>query len=264
MPRMVPSEHTILARVLSFARLGMGLVFMAVAVTMFAALVLLFLPSRSLRIRICNVFGHIAGRTCLWLSGATPPPGIAAQVRAVYPAIYVSNHTSMVDVFLGIWLAPMGTVGVAKKEIVYYPFFGQLYAISGHILLDRANHGSAVDALADTARIIQKYGIGVWMWPEGTRSRDGRLLPFKKGFAHLAIAPRSGLHQNAVFIAQVQRQSVDLGFRRVMNLTDTEKLFHPFVKIMHITVGKGILKAQHPHTVRHLAKARGHSPANLI
>ncbi len=187
---MVPPESSLLARVNSFARLGVGLVFMALASTIFAALVLLFLPSRGLRIRTCNLYGHIAGRTCLWFAGATPPPGSAAQVRTVSPAIYVSNHTSMVDVFLGIWLAPMGTVGVAKKEIVYYPFFGQLYAISGHILLDRANRGSAVDALADTARIIQKYGIGVWMWPEGTRSRDGRLLPFKKGFAHLAIATR--------------------------------------------------------------------------
>jgi 1-acyl-sn-glycerol-3-phosphate acyltransferase len=179
-----------LSRLSSVLRLTVGVVFMAVAVAVFAVLVLLFLPSRALRIKTCNVFGHITGRTCLWLAGATPPDGITDDVRAVHPAIYISNHTTMLDIFLGTWLAPIGTVGVAKKQVVYYPFFGQLYAISGHILLDRKNHGSAVDALADAARIIAKYRIGVWMWPEGTRSRDGRLLPFKKGFAHLALATR--------------------------------------------------------------------------
>ncbi len=179
-----------LARISSIGRLALGLVFMAVAVAVFAALVLLALPSRGLRIRICNVFGHVAGRTCLWLAGASVPAGISESVRAAHPAIYISNHTSMLDIFIGIWLAPIGTVGVAKKQVVYYPFFGQLYAISGHILLDRANRKNAVEALEDTARIIRKYGIGVWLWPEGTRSKDGRLLPFKKGFAHLAIATR--------------------------------------------------------------------------
>ncbi|MDP2315132.1 MAG: lysophospholipid acyltransferase family protein [Pseudomonadota bacterium] len=179
-----------LARLSSVLRLTVGAIYMAFAVAIFAVLVLVFLPSRSLRIRTCNVFGHVTGRVCLWLSGASVPDGIAEQVRATHPAIYISNHTSMLDIFVGIWLAPIGTVGVAKKQVVYYPFFGQLYAISGHILLDRSNHASAVDALKETAEIIRKYGIGVWMWPEGTRAKDGRLRPFKKGFAHLAIATR--------------------------------------------------------------------------
>ena len=39
-----------------------------------------------------------------------------------------------------------------------------------------------------TARVVQDNGLSVWMWPEGTRSRDGRLRPLKKGFVHLAIA----------------------------------------------------------------------------
>lgn len=189
---MTPEGYglTTMARFTSLLRLGVGLVFMAGAVAVFATLVLLALPSRSARIKICNVFGHIVGRTCLWLTGCSVPPGVAEAARAAHPAIYISNHTSMLDIFLGIWLAPLGTVGVAKKQIVYYPFFGQLYAISGHILLDRANRANAVEALADTARIIRKYGIGVWIWPEGTRSKDGRLLPFKKGFAHIAVATK--------------------------------------------------------------------------
>lgn len=174
----------------SLLRLGVGLVYMALATAVFAVGCLLLLPWRNARIRLCNVFGHITGRVCLWLAGATLTPGVAEQARSHAPAIYISNHTSVVDIFLGIWLAPSGTCGVAKKEVVWYPFFGQLYLISGHLLLDRGNRASAVASLSKMAALMHRHGLGVWIWPEGTRARDGRLKPFKKGFAHLALASR--------------------------------------------------------------------------
>ncbi len=179
-----------LSRLSSVIRLLSCLLLIAVGTFVFVLVCLLLLPSRSLRIKACNVYGHVVGRGCLWLAGATVPEGIPEQVRADHPAIYISNHTSMLDIFMGIWLAPVGTVGVAKKQVVWYPFFGQLYAVSGHILLDRSNTASAIDALKEAAAIIHTHRIGVWMWPEGTRAKDGRLRPFKKGFAHLAIATR--------------------------------------------------------------------------
>lgn len=174
----------------SFVRLTLGIVVMAIAVAVFAALCLVLLPWRSARIKVCNVFGHIMGPTILWLAGATVHGVDHERLRASFPAIYISNHTSALDIFLGIWLAPIGVVGVAKKEVVYYPFFGQLYYLSGHLRLDRQNRASAVDALARVAEDVRKHSLGIWMWPEGTRSRDGRLQPFKKGIVHLALATR--------------------------------------------------------------------------
>jgi len=172
------------------ARVVSGFLVMAVSVAVFAVLCVLLLPWRSLRIRVCNVFGHLTGRAVLWLAGAEVPAGMRAQMDPTFPAIYVSNHSSPMDIFVGIWLAPLGTVGVAKKEVVWYPFFGQLYAISGHLRLDRQNRASAIEAMRGATEVIRRHGLGVWIWPEGTRSRDGRLLPFKKGFAHLALATR--------------------------------------------------------------------------
>lgn len=188
----------------SVLRVLVGLVIMAVAVVVFMVVCVLLLPWRSLRIRACNVFGHLVGRAILWVSGARVPEGLRAQMDPTFPAIYVSNHTSPTDIFLGIWLAPLGTCGVAKKEVVWYPFFGQLYAISGHLRLDRANRENAVEAMRSTAEVVKAHRLGIWIWPEGTRSRDGRLLAFKKGFAHLALATRlpivpvvvTGAHQN--------------------------------------------------------------------
>lgn len=177
---------------MSLLRLAVGLVYMAVAVTIFMLVCVLVAPWRGLRIRACNIFGHITGRFCLWLAAAElkNPGECKARAEQFYPAIYVSNHTSALDIFVGIWLGPLGVVGVAKKEVVYYPFFGQLYAISGHLLIDRNNRANAVEALSSLSGLIAKHRLSVYMWPEGTRSKDGRLRPFKKGFAHLALATR--------------------------------------------------------------------------
>jgi 1-acyl-sn-glycerol-3-phosphate acyltransferase len=177
-------------RLKSVVKIVVGLSYMAVAVWVFALVCLALLPSRRLRIAACNVFGHISGRFCLWLTGMHVVGDAKERMKAAHPAIFVSNHTSIVDVFLAIWLCPLYTCGVAKKEIVYYPFFGQLYLVSGHLRIDRANRISAMRGLTKTAELVNRHKLGMWIWAEGTRSRDGRLQPLKKGFAHLALATR--------------------------------------------------------------------------
>lgn len=85
---------------------------------------------------------------------------------------------------------PTGTLATAKRETAYVPFLGQLYALSGNVLINRANKRDAAAALQDAIDLMRRYRTSVWMWPEGTRSSDGRLLAFKRGFAHLALATR--------------------------------------------------------------------------
>jgi 1-acyl-sn-glycerol-3-phosphate acyltransferase len=177
-----------LSSVLTAVRLLVGLVVLAILVAMFLPLLFLLLPSRRLRIRVGNAFGHVAGRSLLAICGARVDPAATAELEARKPAIFVSNHASIVDIFAGIWLAPYDTCGVAKKEVIWYPFFGLLYLVSGHLRLDRGNRSRAVGALRGIAEVMRRHRLGAWIWPEGTRARDGRLLPFKKGFAHLALA----------------------------------------------------------------------------
>lgn len=171
----------------SAVRQLVGVVLMAVGAVAFTIVCLLLLPWRTARIKLCNLFGHVMGRTILLLTGARIVGDPKPAMNQAMPAIYISNHTSPVDIFLGIWLTPFGTCGVAKKEVVYYPFFGQLYLISGHLRIDRGNRERAIEGLRSTADLVRRHGLGIWIWPEGTRSKSGRLLPFKKGFAHLAI-----------------------------------------------------------------------------
>lgn len=174
----------------SLIKLTTGMIFMSIAVVVFLPVCILLLPSRRLRIATCNVFGHFVGAGLLWLAGVHLSRDIRHRMEATHPAIYVSNHTSVLDMFVAIWSCPLFTCGVAKKEIARIPFFGQLYLVSGHLLIDRANRTQAVEAMDKVAALVRKHRVGVWIWAEGTRSRDGRLLPLKKGFAHMALATR--------------------------------------------------------------------------
>lgn len=172
----------------SLLRFLFGFTILALASTLITVVLVLLIPSRVARIRVCNFYGKVVGRTITWVAGVTPNVGNRARLDASMPAIYVSNHTSSLDLFIGIWLCPYGGCGVLKKEVARIPFFGQLALLSGHLLLDRGNKDRAVEALKDTADLVKRHRLGIWIMPEGTRSRDGRLLPFKKGFVHMAIA----------------------------------------------------------------------------
>ena len=151
-------------------------------------LCVLLIPFRAMRIRAGNVYGKMVGRTVLWMGGVRPVVHFREGKRDPNPAIYVCNHTSTLDMWVGMWLCPMGGCGVAKKEIVLIPFFGQAYWLSGHLLLDRGNRDKAIASLKKANEVVKAHKLSVWMWPEGTRSRDGRLKAMKKGFAYFAVA----------------------------------------------------------------------------
>jgi 1-acyl-sn-glycerol-3-phosphate acyltransferase len=75
---------------------------------------------------------------------------------------------------------------VAKKELTKVPFFGPAMEDAGHISIDRRNLQSAFSSYDQAAEAIQS-GLSAAVFVEGTRSRDGMLLPFKKGPFVLAI-----------------------------------------------------------------------------
>lgn len=171
----------------SLVRLSVGFVAMAVGALLAGVLMLAVLPSRKARVYVGNGFGKTVCRFMAWLSGCPLTVIGAEHLDRSRPAIYVSNHTSVMDIFLAAWLSPYGTVGVAKKEIAWYPFFGQLYLLSGHLRIDRSDSAGARAGLAAMGEIVRANAMSIFLWPEGTRARDGRLRPFKKGLVHLAV-----------------------------------------------------------------------------
>jgi 1-acyl-sn-glycerol-3-phosphate acyltransferase len=171
----------------SHLRVIIGFTVMAISVTIQLVLLLCVMPFILVRIKACNYWGHVVGPIMMKVSGSPVEWVGREKISRERPAIYISNHTSSIDIFLGIWLAPVGTVGVAKKEIVNVPFFGQLYWLSGHLRVDRSNPEQAIESMRALADKVSKNKLSIYIWPEGTRSRDGRLLKFKKGAFHLAL-----------------------------------------------------------------------------
>ena len=103
------------------------------------------------------------------------------------PVVYVSNHQSWFDIWALASILPGQTRFVAKKELQRIPFLGRAMRSAGHIYIDRQNRQAAFSAYEDAAAYIRK-GMSAVLFPEGTRSRTGDLLPFKKGPFVLALA----------------------------------------------------------------------------
>lgn len=100
--------------------------------------------------------------------------------------IFVGNHASQFDIFAFQGYFPHDFRWIAKKELFRIPLFGPAMRRAGIIPIDRSAGRKAVKSLAQAAQRIRS-GSSVLIFPEGTRSRDGRLMPFKSGAALLAI-----------------------------------------------------------------------------
>ncbi|XP_028760301.1 1-acyl-sn-glycerol-3-phosphate acyltransferase isoform X1 [Neltuma alba] len=174
--------------IISWIRIVICFVSMMVTTFIWALIMLVLIPWPYERIRQGNIYGHVTGRMLMWILGN--PIKIEGSEYANKRAIYISNHASPIDIFLIMWLTPTGTVGIAKKEIIWYPLFGQLYVLANHLRIDRSNPTVAIESLKEAARAVVRNNLSLIIFPEGTRSKNGRLLPFKKGFIHLAIQSR--------------------------------------------------------------------------
>lgn len=101
--------------------------------------------------------------------------------------IFMANHQSNIDIPVLVQsLIEFQLRWVAKKELLFIPLFGWAMWASRHIVVDRSNSSKAMASLRKARERIEG-GICVVLFPEGTRSSDGQLLPFKRGGFVLAV-----------------------------------------------------------------------------
>jgi 1-acyl-sn-glycerol-3-phosphate acyltransferase len=101
--------------------------------------------------------------------------------------VFMVNHQSNIDIPVLIQSFPQFQLRwLAKKELLRVPFFGWAMWAAKHIAVDRTDRANAVRSLKRAKERIAA-GISIVIFPEGTRSRNGRLLPFKKGGFLLAV-----------------------------------------------------------------------------
>ena len=109
-------------------------------------------------------------------------------VKAIDLAVYIGNHQNSYDLFTMSNAVRQNTVSVGKKSLKWIPFFGQMYWLTGNILIDRKNTSKAMDTIGITANKIKDKKLSIWLFPEGTRSRGRGLLPLKTGAFRTAIS----------------------------------------------------------------------------
>ena len=137
--------------------------------------------------RACDKAGRHWARAILRAAGARVVLDGVENLRTDVPQILASNHQSWFDVFALAADLPVRYRFVAKRELGGIPVFGRAWKSCGHVSVDRGNRESAIESLDQAWREVHQDRLTMVLFPEGTRSPDGRLLPFKKGAFVLAI-----------------------------------------------------------------------------
>ena len=136
---------------------------------------------------------HLAGWVAqrLWAGVLLGLAGIRLRVREVVPVdwstahVVCANHASIFDILALVCAVPPPFRFVAKRELLSWPIIGWALRPAGQIVIDRADHSGALRSIAQAA--VRKIRGQVIFFVEGTRTRTGQLLPFKKGAFHFAI-----------------------------------------------------------------------------
>jgi 1-acyl-sn-glycerol-3-phosphate acyltransferase len=130
--------------------------------------------------RAYHLHARLWGRIGLFLAGAKLDVIGREKVPADGPVIYMSNHQGNFDI-LSLFIAlPRQFSWIAKEELFSIPVFGHSMRRAGYIPLDRSDGRRAFKSIEAAAAMIRN-GRSVVIFPEGTRTPDGNLLPFKRG-----------------------------------------------------------------------------------
>jgi 1-acyl-sn-glycerol-3-phosphate acyltransferase len=130
--------------------------------------------------RFLHNYARIWARTALFLAGVKLETGSVEKIPTGQPVIFMGNHQSNFDILTLYAALPVHFSWIAKEELFKIPFFGFAMRRAGYIPLDRSDGRRALRSMDEAARRIRN-GISVVVFPEGTRTRDGNLLPFKRG-----------------------------------------------------------------------------------
>lgn len=134
-------------------------------------------------------FARFWGRMGLALAGIRVTVSGAERLPAG-PVIVMSNHQSNFDILALQGYFPRRLSWIAKRELFRIPVFGASMRQGGYIPLDRGHGRKALKSIDEAAQQI-RAGASVIIFPEGTRTRDGKLLPFKRG--GFMLAARAGV-----------------------------------------------------------------------
>ncbi len=142
---------------------------------------------------------HVYGISRLWSWTILKVCGISLRVSGLdgidskQRYVFIANHQSNIDIPILIQaLGGFQLRWLAKKELLWVPIFGWAMWAAKHVTVNRSIRADAVKSLKKATERMTN-GVSLVFFPEGTRSPDGRLLPFKRGGFWLAVKTRTPL-----------------------------------------------------------------------
>lgn len=155
--------------------------------TIFVCTVLLVVTRFRPGTHLTETYARTWGRLFNFFSGVDNTIVGLENVDTTVSYVVVSNHLSNLDAPYHLGTVPVGIRFLAKKELFKIPLFGPTLRAVGMVETDRQAHAAAhTEINRHVARVIE-MGRSVIIYPEGTRSRDAELHPFKKGAFRIAV-----------------------------------------------------------------------------
>ena len=133
-----------------------------------------------------HIIARIWSKSILFVSGIKVDIKGLANIDPAKSYIYMANHRSNFDIPVLLGCLPIQFRWLAKAELFKIPIFGRAMSGAGYVKIDRSNRKSAFKSIDEVAAKM-KNGVSVMIFPEGTRSQDGNLKPFKKGGFVMAV-----------------------------------------------------------------------------
>ena len=133
-----------------------------------------------------HIIARIWSKSILFVSGIGVTVEGLANIDPSQSYVYMSNHRSNFDIPLLLGCLPIQFRWLAKAELFKIPIFGRAMCGAGYVKIDRSNRESAFKSI-DQVAAKMRNGVSVMIFPEGTRSEDGDVKPFKKGGFVMAV-----------------------------------------------------------------------------
>lgn len=158
-----------------------------VAATIFfgsiSLIVSFFDQTGAIQIRVARAWA----RTLLAVGGVRVHVEGLEQIDPNGSYVFISNHASYYDTPVALAHIPVQFRFLAKRGLFQIPFLGTHLSRAGHVPVPREDPRAAVKTMQTAAQVIQQKKVSLLIFPEGGRSHDGVLQPFKEGGAYIAI-----------------------------------------------------------------------------
>lgn len=136
--------------------------------------------------RVVELWAPIWGRGMLAIAGARLSVRGREHLEPRRSRVMVMNHSSFLDMQVAGAACPPGALALVKREFAWIPLLGVAMWATGQVFVDRKSHDSARRSMARLEKALREHVRTVLIFPEGTRSRTGELLPFKLGAFRIA------------------------------------------------------------------------------